>query len=143
MDQLTHPSIVPAGPGGGARLLEGVRGFAASLDQWPGALYQLDEGELGEVVSTMLTIAERTTNVAALATADAFTRGTVANSTATGAPAWVKRQAPGVDPAVVRRVGASVRSAPILVTSSFVSAWLPVPPRSPWRPWRCVKYPGR
>ncbi|MBO1766003.1 HNH endonuclease signature motif containing protein [Allobranchiibius sp. GilTou38] len=79
--------------------------FAAGLEEWPDALWQLDEAALGEVVGSMLRITARAENVAALATADALSRGTVANSTATGAPAWVARQATGVDPTVVRRVG--------------------------------------
>ncbi|UIJ33356.1 HNH endonuclease signature motif containing protein [Allobranchiibius sp. GilTou73] len=65
----------------------------------------MDEAALGEVVGGMLRITSRAENVAALATADALSRGTVASSTATGAPAWVARQAAGVEPAVARRVG--------------------------------------
>ena len=92
-------------PGSGARLVALLGEFAASLDEWPGALWQLDEAGLGEVVGSMLQLASRGENIAALATAEALTRGTVASSTATGAPAWVARQAVGVDPVVVRRVG--------------------------------------
>ncbi|MBO1765481.1 HNH endonuclease signature motif containing protein [Allobranchiibius sp. GilTou38] len=105
MAQSTTDTQRPAAPGSGTRLLSLLREFATSLDHWPDAVYQLSEPELGEVVGTMLRIGLRAENVAALATADALTRGTVANSTATGAPAWVARQATGVDPAVVRRVG--------------------------------------
>ncbi|UIJ35349.1 HNH endonuclease signature motif containing protein [Allobranchiibius sp. GilTou73] len=105
MAQSTTDTHSPAAPGSGTRLLSLVREFATSLDHWPDALYQLSEPELGEVVGTMLRIGLRAENVAALATADALTRGTVANSTATGAPAWVARQAAGVDPSVLRRVG--------------------------------------
>ncbi|NYJ73544.1 HNH endonuclease signature motif containing protein [Allobranchiibius huperziae] len=95
----------PAAPGTGDRLMALLGKFAAGLDEWPDALWQLDEAALGEVVGGMLRITARAENVAALATADALSRGTVANSTATGAPAWVARQAAGVEPAVVRRVG--------------------------------------
>ncbi|UIJ33486.1 HNH endonuclease signature motif containing protein [Allobranchiibius sp. GilTou73] len=79
--------------------------FSSALEEWPGALWQLDEAALGEVVGSMLRMGGRMENVAALATADALSRGTVANSTATGAPAWAARQAIGVEPTVVRRVG--------------------------------------
>ncbi|UIJ35048.1 HNH endonuclease signature motif containing protein [Allobranchiibius sp. GilTou73] len=79
--------------------------FATALEEWPVALWQLDEAALGEVVGSMLRMGSRMENVAALATADALGRGTVANFTATGAPAWVDRQAAGVEPAVARRVG--------------------------------------
>ncbi|MBO1766090.1 HNH endonuclease signature motif containing protein [Allobranchiibius sp. GilTou38] len=79
--------------------------FATALEEWPVALWQLDEAALGEVVGSMLRMGSRMENVAALATADALGRGTVANSTATGAPAWVARQAAGVEPTVTRRVG--------------------------------------
>ena len=78
--------------------------FTSALDEWPGALWQLDEAALGDVVGSMLRIGARGENVATLATAEALTRGTVANSTATGAPAWVARQASGVEPTVARRV---------------------------------------
>ncbi|MBO1754683.1 HNH endonuclease signature motif containing protein [Allobranchiibius sp. CTAmp26] len=96
----------PAAPGAGDRLLASLREFTSALDEWPGALWQLDEAGLAQVVGGMLRVSSRAENVAALATADALSRGTVANSTATGAPAWVARQAAGVDPTVVRRVGA-------------------------------------
>ncbi|MDQ2851757.1 MAG: HNH endonuclease [Actinomycetota bacterium] len=69
-------------------------------------MFQLDENALGEAVATMLTLVGRAENIAALATAEALTRGTVANSTATGAPGWVAQHATGVDPVVVHRVGA-------------------------------------
>ncbi|UIJ35061.1 hypothetical protein [Allobranchiibius sp. GilTou73] len=97
--------IVPARPGAGAGLMELLSAFAASMDAWPGALFQLSEADLGKVVSTMLTVVGRAENVAALATSDALTRGTVTGSTATGAPGWVAQVARGVDPVVVHRVG--------------------------------------
>ncbi|MBO1753786.1 HNH endonuclease signature motif containing protein [Allobranchiibius sp. CTAmp26] len=106
MAQSTSDLQAPAAPGTGARLMGLLGEFKTALDEWPGALYQLGETELGEVVGSMLQIGTRGENVAALATADALGRGTVANSTATGAPAWVARQAAGVEPGVVRRVGA-------------------------------------
>ncbi|UIJ34266.1 HNH endonuclease signature motif containing protein [Allobranchiibius sp. GilTou73] len=106
MAQSTRDTQAPAAPGAGTRLMGLLSEFKTTLDEWPGALYQLDETELGEVVGSMLQIGARGENVAALATADALGRGTVANSTATGAPAWVAQQARGVDPVVVRRVGA-------------------------------------
>ncbi|MBO1766405.1 HNH endonuclease signature motif containing protein [Allobranchiibius sp. GilTou38] len=105
MAQSTTDTQRSAAPGTGARLMELLGEFTTTLDEWPGALWQLDEAALGEVVGGMLRITARAENVAALATADALSRGTVANSTATGAPAWVARQAAGVEPAVVRRVG--------------------------------------
>ncbi|NYJ73792.1 HNH endonuclease signature motif containing protein [Allobranchiibius huperziae] len=105
MAQSTTDTHRPAGPGAGARLMALLGDFNSALDEWPGALWQLDEAALGEVVGGMLRIGSRAENVAALATADALGRGTVANSTATGAPAWVARQAAGVEPTVVRRVG--------------------------------------
>ena len=106
MAQFTSDIQVPAAPGAGARLMGLLSEFTAALDEWPGALYQLDETELGDVIGSTLRASSRLENVAALATADALARGTVANSTATGAPAWVAQQARGVDPVVVRRVGA-------------------------------------
>ena len=92
-------------PGSGARLMGLLGEFVNALDNWPGALWQLDEAGLGEVVGSMLQLASRGESIAALATAEALTRGTVASSTATGAPAWVARNAAGLDPVVVRRVG--------------------------------------
>ncbi|MBO1756719.1 HNH endonuclease signature motif containing protein [Allobranchiibius sp. CTAmp26] len=106
MAQSTTDTRVPAVPGTGVRLLSLLREFKTALDEWPAALYQLDETELGEVVGSMLQIGTRGENVAALATSDALNRGTVSNSTATGAPAWVAQQTAGVEPTVVRRVGA-------------------------------------
>ncbi|NYJ74340.1 HNH endonuclease signature motif containing protein [Allobranchiibius huperziae] len=106
MAQSTSDPQAPAAPGTGARLMGLLSEFKTTLDEWPGALHQLDETQLGDVVGSMLQIGARGENVAALATADALGRGTVANSTATGAPAWVAQQARGVDPVVVRRVGA-------------------------------------
>ncbi|MBO1766190.1 HNH endonuclease signature motif containing protein [Allobranchiibius sp. GilTou38] len=105
MAQSTTDIHGPAAPGTGARLMALMAEFTAALQEWPGALWQLDEAALGEVVGGMLRMGARMENVAALATADALSRGTVVNSTATGAPAWVARQAAGVDPVVVRRVG--------------------------------------
>ncbi|UIJ33998.1 HNH endonuclease signature motif containing protein [Allobranchiibius sp. GilTou73] len=105
MAQSTTDLHRPAAPGTGVRLMALLNEFTNGLDEWPDALWQLDEAALGEVVGGMLRITARAENVAALATADALSRGTVANSTATGAPAWVARQAAGVEPAVVRRVG--------------------------------------
>ncbi|MBO1766103.1 HNH endonuclease signature motif containing protein [Allobranchiibius sp. GilTou38] len=105
-NSLPQPAeIVPAHPGVGAGLMELLSAFAASMDAWPGALFQLSEADLGTVVSTMLTVVGRAENVAALATSDALTRGTVTGSTATGAPGWVAQVARGVDPMVVHRVG--------------------------------------
>ena len=105
MAQSTSDTQVPAAPGAGARLMALLGEFTASMDEWPGALYQLDEAELGDVVGSMLRVSSRAENVAALASADALGRGMVANSTATGAPAWVAQHATGIDPVVVRRVG--------------------------------------
>ncbi|NYJ74605.1 hypothetical protein [Allobranchiibius huperziae] len=105
MAQSTTDTHGRATPGTGARLVASLREFTAALEEWPGALWQLDEAALGDVVGGMLRVSSRAENIAALATADALSRGTVANSTATGAPAWVARQATGVEPAVVRRVG--------------------------------------
>ncbi|MBO1754430.1 HNH endonuclease signature motif containing protein [Allobranchiibius sp. CTAmp26] len=106
MAQLTNATRQPAAPGTGARLMAHLEQVAADLQEWPGALWQLDEAALGAVVGSMLRIGSRFENVAALVTAEALSRGTVANSTATGAPAWVARQAVGAEPTVVRRVGA-------------------------------------
>ncbi|XAS77053.1 DUF222 domain-containing protein [Dermatophilaceae bacterium Sec6.4] len=100
------PMIVSATLCVGAALVELVIQFEAGLRELPGALYQLDEAGLGSLVGSLLGIVGRAENVAALATADALTRGTVANSTATGAPGWVAQQAHGVDPVVVHRAGA-------------------------------------
>lgn len=99
------PLVLPAVPGEGARILELLTQFEASLVDWAGALFQLDEASLTQVMGAMLRVAVRAENVAVLATADAVTRGTVANSTATGAPGWVVAHTAGVDPAVARRVG--------------------------------------
>lgn len=98
------PQIVPGQPGEGARLMGLLAQFADSMGQWAGVLFQLQEAALGDVVSTMLSIAQQAEAVAALAAADALSRGTVANSTATGAPGWVAQYARGIDPVVVRRV---------------------------------------
>ncbi|MDQ2849845.1 MAG: HNH endonuclease [Actinomycetota bacterium] len=100
------PEIAPAGPGTGARLLAVLEAFVASLREWPGALHQLNEVELADAVGSLLGVAGRAENVAALVAADALTRGTVDRSTATGAPGWVAQRARGVDPVVIRRVGA-------------------------------------
>ncbi|MBO1766633.1 HNH endonuclease signature motif containing protein [Allobranchiibius sp. GilTou38] len=105
MAQPTTDVHGPPAPGTGARLMALLGEFTTALEEWPGALWQLDEAALGEVVGSMLRMGSRMENVAALATADALGRGTVASSTATGAPAWVDRQAAGVEPAVARRVG--------------------------------------
>ncbi|MBO1768218.1 HNH endonuclease signature motif containing protein [Allobranchiibius sp. GilTou38] len=105
MAQSTTDIHGPAAPGTGARLMALLGEFTTALEEWPGALWQLDEAALGEVVGSMLRMGSRMENVAALATADALGRGTVASSTATGAPAWVARQAAGVEPTVARRVG--------------------------------------
>ena len=105
MAQSTTEAGRPAAPGEGARVVELLDRFEESLDTWPGVLFQLDEETLARVVGGLLRIASRAENVAVLATADALGRGTVAQSTATGAPAWVAQQAAGVDPVVVRRVG--------------------------------------
>lgn len=106
-DELAFPPpVIPAESGMGAQLTELLATFASSLDNWPGVLFQLDENALGEAVATMLNLVGRAENIAALATAEALTRGTVANSTATGAPGWVAQHATGVDPVVVHRVGA-------------------------------------
>ncbi|MBO1754871.1 HNH endonuclease signature motif containing protein [Allobranchiibius sp. CTAmp26] len=105
MAQSTTDTRVPAARGTGARLMTQLEQFSAALDEWPDALWQLDETALAKVVGSMLRFSSRAENVAALATSDALGRGTVANSTATGAPAWVAQQAAGVDPTVVRRVG--------------------------------------
>ncbi len=105
MTPSAPPAIVPAVPGEGARLLDLLEEFKAGLGDWPGALSQLGEDGLASVVGSMIAIASRAENVAALATADALGRGIVAGSTVTGAPGWVASVARGADPAVVRRVG--------------------------------------
>ena len=105
MAQSTSDTRRPAAPGTGARLMTQLDEFNNTLDEWPDALWQLDEVALAKVAGSMLRFSSRAENVAALATADALGRGTVANSTATGAPAWVAQQARGIDPSVVRRVG--------------------------------------
>ncbi|XAS75323.1 DUF222 domain-containing protein [Dermatophilaceae bacterium Sec6.4] len=104
-DVTTPPLIMSAAPGVGAQLVELVDQFETGLHELPGALHQLDEVALGHLVGSLLRIMGRAENVAALATADALDRGTVAESTATGAPGWVAQYARAVDPTVVHRVG--------------------------------------
>ncbi|UIJ33683.1 HNH endonuclease signature motif containing protein [Allobranchiibius sp. GilTou73] len=83
------PPVVPAGPGAAAGLLADLGVLASRLEDWSGALYQLGEAQLGGFVATMVGLATRAESLAAVATTEAVTRGTVANSTATDAGGWV------------------------------------------------------
>ncbi|MEO8850223.1 MAG: hypothetical protein ABI360_00690, partial [Allobranchiibius sp.] len=73
---VAPPPIVSAAPGEGARFLDVVGQFEIALASSPGALFQLDEVGLASVVGSLLAIVGRAESVAALATADALTRGT-------------------------------------------------------------------
>ena len=83
------PPVVPAGPGVAAGLLEDLGVLTSRLEEWPGALHQLGEGQLGGFVATMVGLATRAESLAAVATTEAVTRGVVATSTAADAGGWV------------------------------------------------------
>ncbi len=108
-EPLPRPAeVVPACPGVAAGLSAQLEAFRTSLDQWPGALYQLGDAELGAFVGEMLGLARRAETLAAVAITDAVDRGVVACWQAVDATGWVATEAAaglGVDPAVVRRVG--------------------------------------
>ncbi|NYJ74365.1 HNH endonuclease signature motif containing protein [Allobranchiibius huperziae] len=103
------PTVMPAGPGAAAGLLADLDVLTSRLRDWPGALYQLSEGQLGGFVATMVGLVSRAESLAAVATTEAVTRGVVANSTATDAGGWVGAcvaESEGVaEPAVCRRIG--------------------------------------
>ena len=104
-------AVVPAGPGAAAGLLVDLGVLTARLADWPGALHQLSEAQLGGFVATMVGLASRAESLAAVATTEAVTRGVVANSTATDAGGWVAACVTdagisvAAEPAVCRRVG--------------------------------------
>ncbi|UIJ34241.1 HNH endonuclease signature motif containing protein [Allobranchiibius sp. GilTou73] len=112
------PEVAPSGPGVAAGLLADLDVLTSRLRDWPGALYQLSEGQLGGFVATMVGLVSRAESLAAVATTEAVTRGVVANSTATDAGGWVgacvaESNAAGMagapvtaEPAVFRRIGA-------------------------------------
>ncbi|MBO1754481.1 HNH endonuclease signature motif containing protein [Allobranchiibius sp. CTAmp26] len=83
------PSVVLAGPGAAGGLLEDLGVLTARLEDWPGALYQLSEAQLGRFVASMVGLSSRAESLAVGATTEAVTRGVVANSTATDAGGWV------------------------------------------------------
>ncbi|MBO1754505.1 HNH endonuclease signature motif containing protein [Allobranchiibius sp. CTAmp26] len=83
------PSVLPAGPGAAVGLMEDLGVLVARLEDWPGALYQLSETQLGRFVASMVGLSSRAESLAAVATTEAVTRGTVAHSTATDAGGWV------------------------------------------------------
>ncbi|MBO1754632.1 HNH endonuclease signature motif containing protein [Allobranchiibius sp. CTAmp26] len=104
------PPVVPAGPGAAPELLGRLADLVADLQGWPGALYQLSEAQLGGFVAAMVGLSSRAESLAAVATTEAVTRGTVANSTATDAGGWVASCVTESDGAVAdssacRRVG--------------------------------------
>lgn len=115
---LTSPSVVPAGPGVAAGLMERLGVLVLDLQGWPGALSQLGEADLGDFVAVMVGLSARAESLAVVGAAVAVSRGVVASSTAADPAGWVAARvgeqathaASGVsDPVVVRRVGAAAR----------------------------------
>lgn len=112
------PSVLPAGPGAAAELMDELAGFVARLDEWPGALFQLGEEQLGDFVAAMVGLAARAESLAVVGAAEAVARGVVASSTAADPAGWVagcitdrgiSAYLAVSDPVVVRRVGAAAR----------------------------------
>ncbi len=109
----TSPSVVPAGPGVGAGLMERLGELILDLRGWPGALFQLGEADLGDFVAAMVGLSARAESLALVGTVEAVSRGVVASSTAADPAGWVAAQVSeqaGLmvsDPVVVRRVGAA------------------------------------
>ncbi|WP_265448099.1 HNH endonuclease signature motif containing protein [Flexivirga meconopsidis] len=86
-------SRVPVEPGRGPVVLERVRELAALLDEVPDVVHQLGDGQVELLTQVLLRLHGRSAQVAAVVTADAVDRGTVASSTAANTTQWVCRHA--------------------------------------------------
>ncbi|WP_265442950.1 HNH endonuclease signature motif containing protein [Flexivirga meconopsidis] len=84
---------VPVEPGRGPVVLERVRELAALLDEVPDVVHQLGDAQLESLTQVLLRLHGRSAQVAAVVTADAVDRGTVAGSTAANTTQWVCRHA--------------------------------------------------
>ncbi|WP_265445459.1 HNH endonuclease signature motif containing protein [Flexivirga meconopsidis] len=86
-------SRVPVEPGRGPVVLEKLQAVAALLDEVPGVVHQLGDGQLELLTQVLLRLHGRSAQVAAVVTADAVDRGSVAGSTAANTTQWVCRHA--------------------------------------------------
>ncbi|WP_265442561.1 HNH endonuclease signature motif containing protein [Flexivirga meconopsidis] len=84
---------VPVEPGRGPVVLERVRELAALLDEVPDVVHQLGDAQVESLTQVLLRLHGRSAQVAAVVTADAVDRGTVAGSTAANTTQWVARHA--------------------------------------------------
>ncbi|NNG41284.1 hypothetical protein HJ588_18655 [Flexivirga sp. ID2601S] len=84
---------VPVEPGRGPAVLDRVRELAALLDEVPEVVHQLGDGQVESLTQVLLRLHGRSAQVAAVVTADAVDRGTVASSTAANTTQWVCRHA--------------------------------------------------
>ncbi|NNG38903.1 DUF222 domain-containing protein [Flexivirga sp. ID2601S] len=86
-------SRVPVEPGRGPEVLAQLQAVAALLDEVPEVVHQLGDRQLESLTQVVLRLHGRSAQVAAVVTADAVDRGTVAGSTAANTTQWVARHA--------------------------------------------------
>ncbi|NNG38178.1 DUF222 domain-containing protein [Flexivirga sp. ID2601S] len=84
---------VPVEPGRGPEVLEQLQAVAVLLDEVPEVVHQLGDGQVESLTQVLLRLHGRSAQVAAVVTADAVDRGTVADSTAANTTQWVCRHA--------------------------------------------------
>ncbi|NNG38590.1 DUF222 domain-containing protein [Flexivirga sp. ID2601S] len=84
---------VPVEPGRAPVVLEQLQAVAALLDEVPEVVHQLGDGQVEALTQVLLRLHGRSAQVAAVVTADAVDRGTVAGSTAANTTQWVGRHA--------------------------------------------------
>lgn len=85
------PAAVP--PGLGPELLDHILAGARALEQISAATHQLSEDQLAQLTAAAVRLNVRGAQVAAVATADAITRGTIAGSDAANTTQWITAQA--------------------------------------------------
>ncbi|GGB33535.1 hypothetical protein GCM10011492_25200 [Flexivirga endophytica] len=111
-DQSVLDGVPVAEPGRGPEVLAGLQAAEQVLDEVPGAVHQLGQGQEAELVTTLLRLLGRSAQVVTLVASDAVTRGVLVGSDAATTAQWLGGQVRDVpvEPRTVRVV-ASVADA--------------------------------
>ncbi|NNG38249.1 DUF222 domain-containing protein [Flexivirga sp. ID2601S] len=86
-------ALVPVEPGRGQAALQELEALVAVVDELPALIHQLGDAQVESLTQVLLRLHGRSAQVAAVVTADAVDRGTVAGSTAANTTQWVCRHA--------------------------------------------------
>ncbi|RNI22821.1 HNH endonuclease signature motif containing protein [Flexivirga caeni] len=93
MPTMSDVTPAPVVPGRAAEILEMAREFRAALDEVPGALYQLGEEGLSDLMTHLMGVHVRAAQVATVVVAEAHIRGEVNTSVSASGVQWITAHA--------------------------------------------------